>query len=137
MKKKIGELYDKPIVIGNPNEFNKNEIALSDLGGDSIDDGMEYYEINAKFFENDDGNLNGMLNSFFITSIVDGKLKVGAHYSTDEVAHMCGNAKIVLYGDVTGKNQLNSQLEQYGTSLDDTSTFKPITAKEYYSLIKN
>lgn len=33
MKKKVGELYDKPIVIGNPNEFTKNEIALSDLGG--------------------------------------------------------------------------------------------------------
>ena len=33
MKKKVGELYDKPIVIGNPNEFTKNEIALSELGG--------------------------------------------------------------------------------------------------------
>lgn len=34
MKKKVGELYDKPIVIGNPNEFTKNEIALDELGGD-------------------------------------------------------------------------------------------------------
>lgn len=37
MKKKVGELYDKPIVIGNPNEFTKNEIALSDLGGGGFD----------------------------------------------------------------------------------------------------
>lgn len=34
MKKKIGEIYNKPIVIGNPNEFNKNEVALSDLKGE-------------------------------------------------------------------------------------------------------
>ena len=32
-KRKIGELYDKPIVIGNPNEFTKNEISLNDLIG--------------------------------------------------------------------------------------------------------
>lgn len=31
MKKKVGELYDKPIVIGNPNEFTKQEISLSSL----------------------------------------------------------------------------------------------------------
>ena len=31
MKKKVGELYDKPIVIGNPNEFTKNELPLNEL----------------------------------------------------------------------------------------------------------
>ena len=31
MKKKVGELYDKPIVIGNPNEFTKDEIPLNEL----------------------------------------------------------------------------------------------------------
>lgn len=31
MKKKVGELFDKPIVIGNPNEFEKYEIPLKDL----------------------------------------------------------------------------------------------------------
>lgn len=34
MKTKVGELYNKPIVVGNPNEFNKNEVALSDLKGE-------------------------------------------------------------------------------------------------------
>lgn len=33
MKKKVGELYDKPIVIGNPNEVNKDEILLKNTGG--------------------------------------------------------------------------------------------------------
>lgn len=31
MKQKVGELYGKPIVIGNPNEFEKHEIPLNDL----------------------------------------------------------------------------------------------------------
>lgn len=30
-KKKVGELFDRPIVIGNPNEFEKHEIPLKDL----------------------------------------------------------------------------------------------------------
>lgn len=30
-KKKVGELFDKPIVVGNPNEFEKHEIPLNDL----------------------------------------------------------------------------------------------------------
>lgn len=34
MKTKIGELYNKPIVIGNPNKVNKDEILLkNDVGG--------------------------------------------------------------------------------------------------------
>lgn len=31
MKQKVGELYGKPIVVGNPNEFEKQEISLKDL----------------------------------------------------------------------------------------------------------
>lgn len=46
MKKKVGELYDKPIVIGNPNEFNKNEIALSELGGSNGgSNNIKYYNL--------------------------------------------------------------------------------------------
>lgn len=31
MKKKVGELFNKPIVIGNTNEFEDYEISLKDL----------------------------------------------------------------------------------------------------------
>lgn len=31
MKQKVGELYGKPIVVGNLNEFEKHEIPLKDL----------------------------------------------------------------------------------------------------------
>jgi hypothetical protein len=33
MKKKIGEIYNKPIVVGNKNEVTKNEIHKSELEG--------------------------------------------------------------------------------------------------------
>lgn len=46
MKKKVGELYDKPIVVGNPNEFNKNEIALSELSGSNGgSNNIKYYNL--------------------------------------------------------------------------------------------
>lgn len=46
MKKKIGELYNKPIVIGNPNEVTKNEIHISNLNASSSSNGssMKYYD---------------------------------------------------------------------------------------------
>ena len=31
MKQKVGELYGKPVVVGNPNEFEKHEIPLNDF----------------------------------------------------------------------------------------------------------
>lgn len=37
MKKKVGELFGKPIVEGNPNEFEKHEIPLKDLLDGLID----------------------------------------------------------------------------------------------------
>lgn len=41
MKKKVGELYDKPVVIGNPNEFTKNEIDLKSL--DTLSSVFSFY----------------------------------------------------------------------------------------------
>ena len=40
MKQKVGELYGKPIVVGNPNEFEKHEIPLTELleGNLSLED---------------------------------------------------------------------------------------------------
>jgi hypothetical protein len=35
MKKKIGELYNKPIVIGNKNEVTKNEVHIDELSSNS------------------------------------------------------------------------------------------------------
>jgi hypothetical protein len=49
MKKKIGEIYNKPIVIGNKNEITKNEVHIDNLGGSTSGEGggsastMEYF----------------------------------------------------------------------------------------------
>lgn len=50
MKKKIGELYDKPIVIGNKNEVEKHEIHIDELstpqsGGGSEEDDIKFFRI--------------------------------------------------------------------------------------------
>lgn len=49
MKKKIGEIYNKPIVTGDKNLVTKNEIHESTLKGGTIDSGssdVEYYKFN-------------------------------------------------------------------------------------------
>lgn len=40
MKIKVGELFNRPVVLGNENEFEKHEISLKDLleGKLSLDD---------------------------------------------------------------------------------------------------
>ncbi len=45
MKKKVGELYNKPIVIGNKNEVTKNEVALSDLKGGNENEKYLYFSV--------------------------------------------------------------------------------------------
>jgi hypothetical protein len=39
MKKKIGEIYNKPIVVGNKNEITKNEVHIDNLGGSTSGEG--------------------------------------------------------------------------------------------------
>lgn len=39
MKKKVGEIYNKPIVVGNPNEFTKDEILIK-----KNSEGVSFYE---------------------------------------------------------------------------------------------
>lgn len=53
MKKKIGEIYNKPIVVGNKNEITKNEIHVNELlaSGESNSKELERNDIN--FFDYD------------------------------------------------------------------------------------
>jgi hypothetical protein len=46
MKKKIGELYNKPIIIGNKNEVTKNEVHIDELsGGNTGGEEMIYFNV--------------------------------------------------------------------------------------------
>jgi hypothetical protein len=106
MKKKVGELYDKPIVIGNPNEFTKNEIPLNDLGGDSFDDGMEYYLVL------DSVNTSGRYGFPMCSVIIDGKM-----YNNNNMGNIIAfNTSNKIFADIgLSKYEINS------SNLSDTS----------------
>lgn len=143
MKKKVGELYDKPIVVGNPNEFTKNEIALSKLGGGSFDDGMEYYKILNpivlinKFYLSQSNAISALANDNGVVKCFN--LHPDANVDImNAIAFQTSNK--ISYG-VYGvgatilKEELIGNLEYSNVSLNDTNLFQRITAKEYYSLL--
>ena len=136
MKKKVGELYDKPIVIGNPNEFTKNEIALDELGG-SFDDGMEYYELLSPTFIDDDEeeySIGNRINSFLLSVKTNNKILYHDVYSSTSIP-MVGDSfctsSILLKNTKTLKQLLNDAIAP--CNLNDASKFRRVTAKEYYS----
>ena len=122
MKKKVGELYDKPIVVGNPNEFTKNEIALSELGGeDSFDYGLEYYLTNGIEFPD-----AAVLH--YIYKSQDQKCKLFITAPPQGVIAVAVPTKLYVAPDMTAKDML-------GTAPEILEAATQITAKEYYSLI--
>lgn len=137
MKKKVGELYDKPIVIGNPNEFTKNEIALSDLGGGSFDDGMEYYLIVNQ------NALSGKFecserNTISIITNLSGENTIQKNANVDIFSTVAfQTSKKIKYDHRDGilYDILLWDLQDNNIDIKDGSLFKEITAKEYYSLI--
>lgn len=68
MKRKIGEIYNKPIVTGDKNLLTKNEIHESALGGGNNNEGIKehYY----KFVYNPDVVTDEILIIFIIKEIV-------------------------------------------------------------------
>lgn len=69
MKKKIGELYDKPIVIGNKNEVEKHEIHIDELNAGGGEDGAEsnrFYFLFNRMNANPYGLLESLASVCFI-----------------------------------------------------------------------
>lgn len=134
MKTKVGELYNKPIVIGNSNEFNKNEIPLNKLGGGSaFDNGMEYYKID------DSSILWGLNNHMVINCIIpdsNGKNHLVTGYDGALIA-LCTSGKVFTDSDfdTTMKDSLIERLDIGGIVFDKEPTIHKITEKEYYSLL--
>lgn len=138
MKKKVGELYDKPIVVGNPNEFTKNEIALSELGGGSFDNGMVYYELDLLELQKKGIRIAALHNIVTTTINEDGVLVTPMNATVYDVGkYIEVNTKIMIpYEDIyfTIDEFLNSLIEHTGKEWQHFA--KQITAKEYYSLLK-
>ena len=132
MKKKVGELYDKPIVIGNPNEFTKNEIALSELGG-SFDDGMVYFKL-------ENPSIAGINHVFCTSCIVENesgdRMLMNMPPSREKLAIQVSNKIIYDRDGRTMLEQLILETRINGLDFENEPTIKQITAKEYYSLLK-
>ena len=144
MKTKIGELYNKPIVIGNPNEFTKNEIPLSELRGGNEnnfdDDIFSYYQVLNYKIESDNSPYTDIRQAQLkpYSTIEAGILDIhpgtinGAFCVLNIAPYREGNA---MY-ETSIKEIIENQLLSWGMSLEDSSRFKRLTAKEYYSLLK-
>jgi hypothetical protein len=134
MKKKVGELYDKPIVIGNPNEFTKNEIALSELGGgESFDDGMVYFKL-------ENPSIAGINYVYCVSCIVENengdRTLIYTPPGRERIAIQISNK--IIY-DNSGRTMLEGLILDASFSdldFENEPTIKQITAKEYYSLLK-
>ena len=146
MKKKIGEIYDKPIVIGNKNEVTKNEVHVDQLGGESFDDGIYYYLVVKRM----PVELGKVVAPYANTVIYKGefsgdiaKLYTNGH-KCDAFTH--GFIAFSIYGKYdSGPVDAESTIEILNSVLEDngylpldenTEYFKRITAKEYYFLLK-
>lgn len=93
MKTKVGELYNKPIVIGNPNEVNKDEILLkNDVGGITLS-------------ERKDGELKDITNitprCFILNKreVVCSQAIIQQGYNNVEGALYANQYYIVMFGD--------------------------------------
>ena len=98
-----------------------NEMISNQGGG--ADDGMEYYLVL------DSVNMSGRYGVPVCSVIIDGKI-----YNRDSgniIALNVSNKILITGTDYTMKEILIS----YGNDLTDSSKFKQITAKEYYSLL--
>lgn len=136
MKKKVGELYDKPIVIGNKNEVTKNEIHVDELGGggDSFDDGMRYFLIQKTD--------NSFSNFMDFIGIVHSIGRESTHITT-ETPMSLDRVQAFATSNIIKPDMYRSCYEflngalfvELDIDLSYTEYFKPITAKEYYSLI--
>ena len=144
MKTKIGELYNKPIVIGNPNEFTKNEIPLSELRGGNEenfdDDIFSYYQVLNYKIESDNSPYTDLRETQLkpYSCIQDGILNIYPDVILGAfcVLNVAPYYDYISLQETSIKEQIETNLLSWGTSLEDSSRFKRITAKEYYSLLK-
>lgn len=154
MKKKIGEIYNKPIVTGDKNLVTKNEIHESTLKGGTVDSGssdVEYWKVNN--YDNLNLNDRGIIyitGSMFKVIGVDGDMGIaGATIAVEELGSP-GNRVQTLLGFMFNKtiminpigqftfNSFVEYLELLGSQGQDRMNIleylTPITKEEFYDL---
>lgn len=140
MKKKIGEIYNKPIVIGNKNKVTDNEIHISELGGENntqeTTPKLEYYEI-LHFDYQGVTAPEGIVGTYLkVMSSID---KAGKLYISTPNIYIClVDAKYSISGfdkDNMKTAFINDALK-YGIDFNNPNHVRKMTEAEYYSLIK-
>jgi hypothetical protein len=145
MKKKIGEIYNKPIVIGNKNEITKNEVHIDNLGGSTSGEGggsastMEYIDV-----RNIDEDLKwSLINSSYLVKISkEGYIYIYpalfAKYDFDELYLYTNAIAIDFSASVAFNNETMTIKEMIsrdnGYPLDVFDSIPRITKEEFYSL---
>lgn len=142
MKKKVGELYDKPIVIGNPNEFTKNELPLNELKqgkNQYLYFSVDYDNFNS--FLSNGGSTILFLNYFKILDTYEGASDI--YYKSSSFDFNDPNVKIIgaclipnfrSTPDKTTMDEVNERLNIDGfTSITDIPGVTPITEEEFYT----
>jgi hypothetical protein len=138
MKKKIGEIYNTPVVIGNKNEVTKNEIHIDELsGGTGSGEGgsasaMEYVAFDS---EKDLLTYGEYLGAFAYLVKYPTKIEtislmmVMGETVNDAVAlAICPNAVIDFQGE---KKTIKDWASDFGANLD---LLPRITEEEFYTL---
>jgi hypothetical protein len=141
MKKKVGELYDKPIVIGNPNEFTKNEIPLKTLTNSEGGSQMLYFDI-TNLYDLFTSTVLGSAQLFktYRNSGTANRTEIRFHevtqsaYTTTAVG-FCTTCRIprTVGGEVKLVNPIEYLISEYG-SLDTLAGLKQITEEEFYTI---
>lgn len=132
MKKKIGEIYNKPIVTGDKNLVTKNEVHESNLGGSggSSSSDMEYYKV------------DGMPTLAIIALY---KIKTASGIKIQGVAEEYSEyTKAIAYAPISHNGVIYNNLKDLITVMSEGVTdeeieemfsmFTPITKEEFYDL---
>lgn len=159
MKKKIGEIYNKPIVTGDKNLVTKNEIHESTLKGGTVDSGssdVEYFKIDYNYtFEGytiPKEGLHRMVKDMIpFIALVNFKYKneqnidhlIVASYKFTELSDLGYDIEAsvkIMFAPVLFDTMKINTFYDYFNSLDPTNIdvykqiFTPITKEEFYDL---
>lgn len=149
MKKKIGEIYNKPIVVGNKNEVTKNEVHVDEItnvqtgGGGSGGSDWHYYDY--AVVENMLGNLPTALGGYMLIAKENNLIK--APYQVMDIPQAFAvdfNAKVTVEVFIPEENRVETRLgtilealqeiEKWQDSNNSLSDIPEITEEEFYNL---
>lgn len=123
--KQFNNIINKYIINKKEKKELFKEVKNINKGEDSFDDGMEYYLVL------DSIHISGRYGTSVCSVIMDGKIYNSVNEDQDIIAVSISNKMLMLDYGYTMKEILIS----YDNDLTDSSKFKRITAKEYYSLL--